>query len=142
MAPALHDERIELRAPSAEVERWRKAAAREQLALSEWIRNSARAAAAPSPARTVLNALRDQAEQYMRRNPERPGCLLVPKEDELLLLRASRAEVGETLATRIVTEGPRKAFATMFGMTVQWDAPHRGSTPNPMRDAPIKEPAQ
>lgn len=46
--PLKKDERIELRAPSADVKRWRAAAEAQQMTLSDWMRRTLNASL-PAP---------------------------------------------------------------------------------------------
>lgn len=129
MAPA-HDERIEIRVAGSEAERWRKVAAQENLPLSEWLRKHARKAAAPSAFRELLSELRDHIERHKKRYPEHPCILSLTHDDELVLLRATRADVGEVVFARLLESGPRVAFQSIFGARVEWNEKHRGSRPD------------
>jgi hypothetical protein len=88
----------------------------------------------PSPARVLIDDIGDFVSRY-RMPGQTPATLQLQltKEEELILHRATAADVGAELAARVVSEGPRGAFATLFGVMVTWDAP--GRTLGPRKNA-------
>lgn len=129
MAPN-HDERIEIRAPSAEVERWRRFALNEGLALSEWLRKRARSAASPSAVQVLLNDLREHIERHQDRYPQHQCILSLTIDDERTLMRAARADLSEPVFARLLLEGARRTFKTLFGARTEWGEKNRGSRPH------------
>lgn len=128
-----NNERVEIRAPAAEVDEWREAALAAALPLSEWLRRAARSVASPSPARAVLDDVRDFVRRQRATRGEAPQAweLHLTDHDELQLLQATAADVGAELAARILLEGPRGAFIKLYGLDVCWGAKNRSIAPRP-----------
>lgn len=81
----------------------------------------------PSRARVLLDDLEDFVRRRLVSHREDPSNLVlgVTQDEELVLLAATAADVGADLAARVLTEGPRRVFATLFGVTVAWGAKNR-----------------
>lgn len=124
-APLTHDERLELRAPSSEVARWKAAASRQGLLLSGWLRQVAHEATKHNPVTALLTELHNDVQRFRVGQPQARAELQLPQVDEMILLGARARDVGSDLAAKILLEGPRGAFPTLFGLKVSWDAQSR-----------------
>ena len=70
----------------------------------------------------VLETIRD-ARQNLLKQGEVPSKVRLTRQDESSLCWSSVGQIGDTLYSRLLTEGPRATFRTIYGMTVFWDSP-------------------
>jgi len=85
----------------------------------------------PSQVRILLDELCDFVRRRLAASHDDPRdlSLELTEQEEQLLLGATASDVGDELAGRLITEGPRGVFSSLFGIAVSWGGKSRSIGP-------------
>ena len=113
--------RLELRAAEADLIAWKHAADQRGQTVSDFIRTSANVMAAPSAFRVLLQRVREKILHYERQGgTSASGAIHLTSDEEHMLLAAGPGDLGGDRMGKLVIEGAKSTFPTLFGYPVRF----------------------